>query len=115
MKILFLLVALVSSALHAQECKINVSARSVNAFYTKYEADKYCEQFAYSQINCAVSVKADRSWISQIDFNDVFAGADDSFQIARTEAYRNYFNWLDSKRIYLLPTTFKVSFNCKQY
>ena len=115
MKSVFLALAIFSGVASAQECKILVSAKAVNNYQTRGQAEKVCQQYGNSQIECNVYKTSDSSWESRIDFSDVFAGADDSFKLARTEAYRKYFGWLDSKKIYALPNAFQVKFDCKPY
>ena len=113
MKSVFLALAVMSGVASAHECKILVSTKSVNSYQTKSQAEKFCSR--YAQIGCDVYKTSDTSWESRIDFNDVFAGADDSFKLARTEAYRKYFAWIDGKKIYSLPNAFQVKFDCSGY
>jgi hypothetical protein len=97
----------------SRSCNIRVSIQSSTSYKSRSDADRFCDQFRFSQIKCSVFDRGYSNWDSVIDFNDVFRGRGNSFQESRTEAYRNYFNWLENRRIYNLPVRLVIDFDCR--
>ena len=96
-----------------ESCEIKAVFKSTFNHKTQNDAQKFCSQYDFSRVPCRVSQLGYDSYDSVIDFNEVFRGQGSTFNDARTSAYRSFFNFLEGRKIFSLPSSFTVVFNCR--